>query len=73
MECLGRQSEHCRPFSDRYKLRDNGPNFSLKIVLLAVCVWRARHYSAIFLNPAVLCIFWTNFTLQILPRRETKE
>ena len=68
MRPCGRQSEHCRAFSDRYKLRDNGPNFSLKIVLLAVCVWRARHYSAIFLNPEVLCIFWTNFTLQILPR-----
>src|SRR2546429_5480048 len=50
-----------RAFSVLYKLRDNGPNSSLKIaklgrgpafkrLVLVAWVWRACHYSAIFLT-----------------------
>ena len=72
-------------FQPLYKLRDNGPNSSLRIaepgrgpafkrLVLVACVWRACHYSAIFLNLAVFCILLTNFTLtNYYPRWETKE
>ena len=74
-----------RAFSALYKLRDNGPNSSLKIaelgrgpafkrLVLVAWVWRACHYSAIFLTRRFFCALLTNFSLtNYYPRRETKE